>query len=229
MTANDGVGVLVMLDSHPISVDLSPHLNNAGIASAVHRPPDGLDGLGTTFYAESLPASGTTITCQGTPFIFPDKGDGLDDNIACEAQEIALPKGAYRAIHILGMCDWRAFEEPLRLKAPNGTYMETPLGLSDASHYQGLQYGEHEALACPLVTPDSLVPHVVLFGIDLPDFGIDLPDAGYEMKETHMDAGIWHQVIPVEPPRPLVGLVLPDNPSMHLFALTLIAAGEASL
>lgn len=211
-----------MLGSHPISVDLSPYLNNAGIASAIHRPPDGLDGLGTTFYAASLPVSETTITCQGTPFIFPDKDDGLDDNISCEAQEIALPVGTYRAIHILGMCDWRAFEEPLRLKAPSDTYIETPLGLSDASHYQGLQYGEHEALACSLVTPDSLIPHVVLFGIDL-------PDAGYEMTETHIDAGIWHQVIPVEPPRPLVGLVLPDNSSMHLFALTLIAAGEASL
>lgn len=211
-----------MLDSHPISVDLSPHLNNAGIASSGHRTTDGLDGLGTTFCAESLPASGTIITCQGTPFIFPDKSDGLDDNIACEAQEIALPIGAYRALHILGMCDWRAFEESFRLKAPNGTYMETPLGLSDASHYQGLQYGEREALTCPLVTPDSLIPHVVLFGIDL-------PDAGYEMTETRMEAGIWHQVIPIEPPRPLAGLVLPDNPSMHLFALTLIAAGEASL
>lgn len=203
-------------------MDLSPHINNAGIASSGHRTTDGLDGLGTTFCAESLPASGTTITCQGTPFIFPDKGDGLDDNIACEAQEIALPIGVYRALHILGMCDWRAFEEPLRLKAPNGTYTETPFGLSDASHYQGLQYGEHEALTCPLVTPDSLIPHVVLFGIDL-------PDAGYEMTETRMEAGIWHQVILVEPPRSLVGLVLPDNPSMHLFALTLIAAGEASL
>ncbi len=209
-----------MLD--PYKLDLSPHLNNAGIASAGHRTTDGLDGLGTTFCVESLPASGTTITCQGTPFIFPDKGDGLNDNIACEAQEIALPIGTYRALHILGMCDWRAFEEPLRLKALNGTYIETPLGLSDASHYQGLQYGEHEALACPLVTPDSLIPHVVLFGIDL-------PDAGYEMMETRMDAGIWHQVIPVEPPRPLVGLVLPDNPSMHLFALTVIATDEASL
>ena len=211
-----------MLDSHPISVDLSPHLNNAGIASAGHRITDGLDGLGTTFCAESFPDSGMTIICQGTPFIFPDKGDNLDDNIACEAQEIALPIGAYSALHILGMCDWRAFEESLRLKAPNGTYMETPLGLSDASHYQGLQYGEHEALACPLVTPDSLIPHVVLFGIDL-------PDDGYEMTETRIDAGIWHQVILVEPPRPLVGLVLPDNPSMHLFALTLIAACEVSL
>ena len=211
-----------MLDSHPISVDLSSHLNNAGIASSGHRTTDGLDGLGTTFCAESLPASGTTIICQGTPFIFPDKSDGLDDNIACEAQEIALPVESYRALHILGMCDWRAFEEPLRLKAPNGTYMETPLGLSDASHYQGLQYGEHGALTCPLVTPDSLIPHVVLFGIDL-------PNAGYEMTETRMEAGIWHQVIPIEPPRPLASLVLPDNPSMHLFSLTLIAAGEASL
>ena len=211
-----------MLCGRSISVDLSPHFNNAGIASAGHRTTDSLDGLGTIFCAESLPDSGTTITCEGTPFVFPDKRDESNDNIACEAQEIPLPIGTYRALHVLGMCDWRAFEEPLRLKAPDGTYAETSLGLSDASHYYGLQYGEHEALTCRLVTPDSLIPHVFLFGIPL-------PDDDYEMTETHIEAGIWHQVVLVEPPRLLAGLVLPDNPSMHLFSLTLTATDEASL
>ena len=170
--------------------------------------------MGTIFCAESLPDSGTTIAYNGARFVFPDKSDGVPDNVACEGQDIPLPVGHYCALHVLGMCDWRAFEEPLRLKAPDGTCTETRLGLSDASHYQGLQYGEREALTCSLFTPDSLIPHVFLFGISP-------PGADYEMTETHIEAGIWHQVISLETSRPLTGLVLPDNSSMHLFALTL--------
>lgn len=203
-----------MLDGRPISVDLAPHYNNSGIASCCDLTADGLDGMGTILCAEGLPASGTTIAHNGTRFVFPDTSDGVPDNISCEGQDIPLPVGHYRALHVLGICDWRAFEEPLQLKAPDGTCTETRLGLSDASHYQGLQYGEREALTCPLVAPDSLIPHVFLFGISP-------PGAGYEMTETRIEAGIWHQVISLGTPRPLAGIVLPDNPSMHLFALTL--------
>ncbi len=202
---------------HSVLVDLSPYCNNAGIASRCDPVADGLDGMGTIFCAERLPASQTIITCNGTRFAFPDKSDGVLDNIACEGQDLPLPVGSYRALHILGICDWRAFAEPLRLKAPDGTGTETSLALSDASHYQGLQYGERKALTCSLVTPDSLIPHVFLFGIAR-------PGAGYEMTETHLEAGIWHQMIALEPTQPLTGIVLPDNPSMHLFALTLETA-----
>ncbi len=203
-----------MSPDHSVIGNLAPHCNNAGIASCCDPAADGLDGMGTVFCAESLPESGTTIVCNGTRFVFPNKSDGVLDNIACEGQDMLLPVGYYHTLHVLGMCDWRAFAEPLQLRAPDGTCTETSLGLSDASHYQGLQYGEREALTCSLVTPDSLIPHVFLFGIPL-------PGAGYEMTETHIEAGIWHQVIALETSRPLAGLVLPDNPSMHLFAVTL--------
>ena len=202
-----------MPPDYSVIVNLAPHCNNAGIASCCDLGAYGLDGMGTIFCAERLPASGTTIAYNGARFVFPDKSDGMPDNISCEGQDIPLPVGYYRALHVLGMCDWRAFAEPLQLRAPDGTCTETSLGLSDASHYQGLQYGEREALTCPLVTPDSLIPHVFLFGIPL-------PGAGYEMTETHIEAGIWHQEISLETSRPLAGIVLPDNPSMHLFSLT---------
>lgn len=201
----------------PLCVDLSSHLNNAGIAPGGRPAGGGLDGMGTSFRAEDLPP-GSIMTCRGIPFLFPRRSRRGMDNIACEGQEIPLPAGACEAVHLLGMCDWRAFEEPLRLKAPDGTGVETSLGLSDAPRYQGLQYGEDEAVACPLITPDSLIPHVLLFGVTP-------PGAGYEMTETRIEAGIWRQVVPVEEPRTLAAMVLPDNPSMHLFAATMIARG----
>lgn len=203
-----------MPPDHSVIVNLAPHCNNVGIASCCDLGAYGLDGLGSILCAESLPDSGTTIVCNGTRFVFPDKSDGVLDNIVCEGQDMPLSVGHYRALHVLGMCDWRAFEEPLLLRASDGTCTEISLGLSDASHYQGLQYGEREALTCSLVTPDSLIPHVFLFGISL-------PSTGYEMTQMQIEAGIWHQVIALEPSRPLAGLILPDNPSMHLFAVTL--------
>ena len=202
-------------------LDLSPYLNNSGIAPDGRTDDGGLDGMGTAFRAESLPAPRAIITSQGIPFVFPGWTRGSSDNIACEAQEIPLPPGAGDALHVLGMCDWRAFEEPLRLKAADGTCVERRLGLSDAPRYQGLRYGEHAALSCPLITPDTSIPLHSLIGIPP-------PGAGYEMKESRIEAGIWHQVVPLHGPRPLSGLVLPDNPSMHLFAMTSVAADEAS-
>ena len=204
-----------------VRLDLSSHFNNAGIAPDGRTDAGGLDGMGTAFRAEGLPSPGATIVVQGIPFVFPGKNRDSNDNIACEAQEIPLPPGAWDFLHVLGMCDWRAFEEPLRLKSPGGTCVETRLGLSDAPRYQGLRYGERVALSCPLITPDTTIPLSSLIGI-CP------PEARCEMKETRIEAGIWHQVIHLHGHGPLGGLVLPDNPSMHLFALTSVAADEVS-
>ena len=202
-------------------VDLSPYFDNEGISSVQQKVGGGLESLGTVFRAESLPESRTIITCNGIDFLFPDKSIGINDNIACEAQEILLPPGHYFALHVLGMSDWRAFEEILILNYLNGTCSEVLFGLSDASCYRGRLYGELEAIQCKLVTLDSLIPHVYLFGIPM-------PGEGYQMKEIETEAKIWHQVIPVETSWPLSGLTLPDNPSMHIFALTLCAMLEES-
>ncbi|MCY3736394.1 MAG: hypothetical protein OXG13_08360 [Gemmatimonadaceae bacterium] len=204
----------------PVPLDLSSHFNNAGIAPDGRPPEGGLDGMGTAFRSQSLPAPGGTILSQGIPFLFPDRRDSKD-NISCEAQVIPLPPSTWTTLHVLGMCDWRAFEEPLRLKASDGTWAETRLGLSDATRYGGLQYGESAALSCPLLTPDTSIPLSSLIGSSP-------PEAGCETEETRIEAGIWHQVIGLPAPRPLSALLLPDNPSMHLFALTLAAADPVS-
>ena len=205
--------------SYQLTIDLTPHFNNCGIACPQHRKSGDLDGLGTILCAESLPESRTEIACNGVGFLFPDKSDACNDNIACEGQEISLPDGHYDALHVLGMCDWRAFEERLILYFAEGTFAPKMLGLSDAPRYRGLLFGEREAIACRLVALDDLIPHVYLLGTLL-------PADDYQMRQMSLDAGLWHQIVPVESCRPLAGLVLPDNPSMHIFALTLTAAGD---
>lgn len=199
--------------------DLALHFNNDGVSYIQKRSDGDLDGFGTTFCAKGLPESQSMITCNGVEFLFPDKSDGANNNIACVGQDLPLPSGCYQAIHILGMSDWRAFEETLILRYLNESCTETSLGLSDASHYHGLLYGEREAIRCTLVTPDSLIPHIYLFGIHMP--GED-----YQMQEMTLDAGIWHQVIPVDATKALSRLKLPDNPNMHIFALTLTMADD---
>ncbi len=204
-----------------ITVDLAPYFNNAGIASSCDPAADGLDGMGTIFRSGGLPPSGATVDCSGTRFAFPDKRDGVPDNIACEAQDIPLPVGCYRALHVLGICDWRANAESVWLHSPDGSCAQATLALSDASHYNGLQYGEIEAFTGQLITPDGLIPHVFLFGIAP-------PGKGRQMYETHIEAGLWHQVIELEETLLLSHLVTPDNPSMHIFALTLCRAEGSS-
>lgn len=203
-----------MRSNGQIIVDLAPYFNNAGIASSCDPAAEGLDGMGTICQAEGLPASGVTVDCNGAQFAFPDKRDSVRDNIACEAQEIPLPVGRYRALHVLGLCDWRATAEIIQLHSPDGSCTHGTLGLSDASHYKGLQYGEREAFTGQLITPDGLIPHVFLFGITP-------PGKGRQMYETHIEAGLWHQVIALKETLLLSHLVMPDNPSMHIFALTL--------
>lgn len=202
-----------MRSNGQITVDLAPYFNNTGIASFCDPAADGLDGMGTIFRGKDLP-SGATVDCNGTRFLFPDKRDSVCDNIACEAQEIPLPVGHYHALHVLGLCDWRATVEIILLHSPDGSCTQETLGLSDASHYKGLQYGEREAFTGQLITPDGLIPHVFLFGITP-------PGKGRQMYETHIAAGIWHQVIELKEILLLSHLVTPDNPSMHIFALTL--------
>ena len=203
--------------SRAITIDLSFYFNNTGIAPGGRPAEGGLDGMGAAFRAEDLQPPGGITAFQGTPFLFPGRSGRGMDNIACEGQEVPLPAGVFEALHVLGMCDWRAFEERLRLQAPDGGCEERSLGLSDAPRYRGLQYGEEEAVVCDLVIPDSVIPHIVLLGRPP-------PSEDYKMTATYLEAGIWHQVILLEEPRPLAKFVLPDNPSMHLFALTMIAA-----
>lgn len=204
-----------------VTVNLVPYFNNAGIASSCDPAADGLDGMGTIFRAEDLPASGATVRCNGTSFLFPDKSDGTHDNIACEGQEILLPAGCYRALHVLGICDWRASAETILLHSPDGSHTQATLGISDASHYKGLQYSEREALTGQLISPDSLIPHVFLFGITP-------PGEGYQMQEMLIEAGIWHQAIELKETPLLSHLVMTDNPSMHIFALTLCQEAGSS-
>jgi hypothetical protein len=146
--------------------------------------------------------------------VFRFGGAGASDNVGCEGQLVALRPGRYAGLHVLGMCDWRSCEEPLCLRYADGSAERARLGLSDAVSFDGPRFGERPGLRGRLVARDSLVPHAFLFGVPV-------PDSDYQVQETAWDAVVWHQTVPVDPRRTLVGCDLPDNPAMHLFGLTL--------
>lgn len=195
-------------------IDLGPHLNNHGIARQADAGPGGLDGFGTAFAGPTLPRPGASVVRNGVGFLFAGDGGPRGDNLACEGQRITFAPSRCTALHVLGMCDWRGFAEVLVLVYEDGIPAREVLGLSDGSCFRGRLFGEQEGLIGRLVARDSLVPHAVLFGIPI-------PEEGYQMHEMSIAGTIWHQVVPVQPSRVLVGCELPDNPAMHLFALTL--------
>ena len=74
-------------------LDLSPYLNNGGIAPDGRTDDGGLDGMGTAFRAESLPSPGTTIL-DGLLVGAGEHPSSYDDASAVESSSWARIKAA---------------------------------------------------------------------------------------------------------------------------------------
>lgn len=184
-------------------VDLSRYFNNRGI-----QPPDTVGDYGfniwrNTFPAEELPQPGSLVDVAGVAFEFPPKESPAGDNIRCRGQLIELPAGTYDWIHLLGAAERRT-EDRVELHHQDGSVRHEWLRMSDFWPQTGAYFGEAPAFR----TSSMRYP-----------------------RHTHRDhaPAIWRQRVPVTVPRPLAALRLPDNPAMHVFALSLTADEESRL
>lgn len=179
-------------------IDLSPYFNNDGISYALNRADGGFDTWGScTYPAEELPESNLKFICQGVEFLFPDKSDGQNNNLALEKQNIKVPAKSYEVINILGASEEGHFEEEITLEYSDGSLEKVSLGLSDWGRtYKFAKYKEKVGIRCSrLHGPKS-----------------DRED----VKPT-----IWLQKIVLNSSKKLTHIRLVDNPCMHIFALTL--------
>jgi hypothetical protein len=174
-------------------VDLSAHFDNTGLTRS-----DGLSGgafsiWSNTFPAEELP-DGPTIELGGLPFRFPGRGPG-GDNMRCAAQLIEVPPGRYDWIYLIAAAERRT-EDPVLLHYADGAIDPEWLRVSDFWPETPGRFGEREWLRC-----DSLhYPHHV---------------------QTSMGPSIWRERVPVPREVALAAIRFPDNPAIHIFALTL--------
>ena len=174
-------------------VDLSGYRNNTAISAATETRAGEFNVWGNSFAAEYLPAGESLVQVAGVPFRFPPVCAG-PDNVRCAGQFLRVPAGRYDWIHVLAAAERRC-EDTVELNFDDGSVDAEPLRVSDFWAAPAW-FGELKAF-------ESLVmhyPHHVQRGVS---------------------AVMWAQRVPVTRRADLIGILLPRNVALHVFALTL--------
>lgn len=181
-------------------IDISQHCNNRGIQPPGTVGEYGFNIWGNTFPAEELPAPGTESEVAGVPFAFPARVVVGGDNVRCRGQVVEVPPGDYDWIYLLGAAERRT-EDHIGLLYADGAERAEHLRMSDFWPETDARFGEPLAFRT---------------------LALRYP------RHTHAPhaPSIWQQRSPVSVPGRLRALRLPDNPAMHVFALTLVQEPE---
>lgn len=177
-------------------LDLTKHFNNDGIAYAANLKDGRFNVWWNTFPAEELPASNSTVTVEGVEFRFPPKEDGQMNNLVCTGQYLDVPASYFDWIYVLGAGERRS-EDAVYLHYESGAVEKETIRISD--FWPGdSTFGEPVAFR----TENMYYPKHIQYG----------------HKPT-----IWLQRIPATRiDDKLVGIRLPENAAIHLFAVTLM-------
>jgi hypothetical protein len=175
-------------------VELAPHMNSVGI-EPTERPGNGAFNIWhNTFPIEELPRPGSTPVVGGVRFRFPLADGVRPDNIRCRGQSIELPVDRADWLHFLAAAERRT-EDELTVHYADGTARSQWLRVSDFWPETEPWFGELLAFR----TSAMLYPNHV---------------------DARMPPSIWRQRVPVAVPDGVVAVTLPDNPAIHIFALT---------
>ncbi|GAA3463947.1 hypothetical protein ACFFSW_05880 [Saccharothrix longispora] len=183
--------------THPLP--LSEHFDNTGLTTVDALDAGGFNLWGNTFPAHDLPAPGGTSTTGGVPFAFPARAPDGRDNLRCRGQRIAVPPGRWDWVHVLGAAERRT-EDPLSVHHADGSVRPQWLRVSDFWPETAPRFGELLAHRCRTM---HYPRHV----------------------QRNTAPALWAQRVPLTGPDGVVALELPDNPALHVFAMTL-QAGE---
>ncbi|HUD37194.1 MAG TPA: hypothetical protein VMR14_09875 [Streptosporangiaceae bacterium] len=177
-------------------LDLDPYANCVGIEPACRPGAGGFNIWRNTFPAEELPAGGSMVTVGAVPFRFPAADGVRADNIRCRGQLVTLPGTRVDWLYLLGAAERRT-EDALTVCYAGGACRRQWLRMSDFWPETDQWFGELLAYR----TTVMLYP---------------------QHAQDRMAPSIWRQRVPVTVPDGAVGVALPDNPAMHIFALTLL-------
>lgn len=178
-------------EHHHLPVDLAAHLDNVALTA-----PDALAAGALNVWRNSLPAGclpAAPITKAGVPFM-PCPGDGTrPDNVRAAGQLITLPLVEADWLHLLATAE-RAAEEQMHVHYQDGSVDSEWLRVSD-------------------------------FWPSGPRFGEELVVRSARMHyprhvQQRLGGQLWATRVPVVRRVPVAALRLPDNPAIHLFALT---------
>lgn len=176
-----------------VAIDLTGYYNNNGVTSRAALGAGRFNVWGNCFPAEELP-SGESIVVGGVSFRFPVIREGQPDNVVCRQQRIAVPPDYYDWIYVLGAGERRS-EDWLWLHYEDDADPEW-LRVSDFWPPATARFGELMAFRCG----EMHYPHHV---------------------QSNLNAVMFQQRVPVTRREILRQIRLPDNESIHLFAVTL--------
>lgn len=177
-----------------VCVALSAYVDNVGVSAADDTGSGRFNCWGNSFATEYLPGPGP-VHVGGVSFEFPRVGMGEPDNVRCAGQYVEIPRGTYDWIHVLAAAERRA-EDEFALHFADGQVDFETLRISDF-WAASAAFGECLAFESPVMH----YPHHV---------------------QRDVPAMMWEQRIPITRRLELVGLRLPRNVAIHLFAITLL-------
>ncbi|BFH10903.1 hypothetical protein WJ0W_006740 [Paenibacillus melissococcoides] len=179
------------------NIDLTDFYSNKGISHLEEIEVANFTGMGSSYPAEQLPTLDRIVTVHDIPFYL---SSGTFDNMELNEQVISVPLQTYIKIHILGAADNGSYSCPLQLKGTN-EMQSVHLKLTDWTKASPT-YQELIAFQCE---------------------GIHSSTQGGLVKGLR--STIWYQVINISGGGDFNQISFVDNPSMHIFAITL--EGEA--
>ncbi|MEY9860793.1 hypothetical protein ABH935_006430 [Catenulispora sp. GAS73] len=181
-----------------VPVPIASHFDNRGITRQEDKARGEFNIWFNSFPAEQLPPVGGRITLGAVPFLFPARDDHGHDNLRCGEQCIELPLGRYDWIYLIAASERRS-EDPLHLRYADGSLDPEWLRVSDFWPETPAHFGEPDGLHCA----DMHYPRHV---------------------QRAMGPSVWRSRVPVTRETELAAISLPDNPAIHVFALTLVPA-----
>lgn len=180
-----------------ICLDLREFLNNRGATQSCDRVHGNFNYKGNSYPLEEFGTPNSLKYFFDIPFVFPQVGKKGFDNLLCLGQNLRVPLFSYKKIYFLGACDMGSHRSEVCVQSTNGESVLKDFGLT-------IWWG----------------------GGATPDFGEKMAAAcsclRYRTHDQHnIFPRLWLQTVELDSQVPYSVIFLPDNPFMHIFAVTL--------
>ncbi|MFD5141791.1 hypothetical protein [Streptomyces sp. NPDC058401] len=177
---------------------LEPFLNNQAATT-----PDNLADGRLNVWRNSIPARPEPLetVVDGVPLRSARLDGTAPDNVLCTGQRIEVPQRRWDWLYVIG-CGERRVRDVITWHFADGSVDRDHLALSDL--WEGRSdHGEELALRTDVIH----YPHHV---------------------QERIGITLWSQRVPITARKPLSALSLPENPAVHLFAMTLVGPSASA-
>ncbi|WP_380163484.1 PKD domain-containing protein [Jannaschia sp. R86511] len=202
-TGEQTLRVEVLADGEcPATADLSELFNNDGISTDANPADGNFDGGGWSLAAELLPEpvreQGGPVTIDGVEYVFGSPAEGELNNVEADGQTIDLPVGSYDQLMVLATAHNGDVQADGTLTYADGTTAQVPMRFTDWA--VNPKFGEQIA--------------------------VDMPYRHNSGGNTSPRVMLFTQPLALRPDSDVASLTLPDDPRLHVFAVSAVSLAE---